>query len=66
MSRVKEFSAFLCLGRCRSLGSLESFPWCVPQLSGASILFPSPELPQASLRVWLQSNRDKRRVFFPA
>ena len=37
-SQVKEFSAFLCVGRCKSLGSLKSFLWHEPQLSGASIL----------------------------
>ena len=25
ISQVKEFSAFLCMGRCKSLGSLKSF-----------------------------------------
>ena len=35
--QVKEFSAFLCMGRCKSLGSLKSFLWYAPQLSGASI-----------------------------
>ena len=37
-SQVKEFSAFLCMGRCKSLDSLKSFLWYAPQLSGASIL----------------------------
>ena len=36
-SQVKEFSTFPCMGRCKSLGSLKSFLWCAPQLSGASI-----------------------------
>ena len=27
ISQVKEFSAFLCMGRCKSLGSLKSFLW---------------------------------------
>ena len=37
-SHVKEFSAFLCMGRCKSLGLLKSFLWYAPQLSGDSIL----------------------------
>ena len=41
-SQVNEFSAFLCTGRCKILGSLKSFLWYAPQLSKASIsLFPS-------------------------
>ena len=27
MSQVKEFSNFLCMGRCKSLGSMKSFLW---------------------------------------
>ena len=38
LSGVKEFSAFVCMGRCKSLGSLKSFLCYAPQLSGASIL----------------------------
>ena len=38
ISQVKEFSAFLCMRRCKSLGSLKSFLCYAPQLSGASIL----------------------------
>ena len=42
ISQVKEFSAFLCMGRCKSLGSLKSFPSYASQQPGASILhFPS-------------------------
>ena len=37
-SQVNEFSAFLCMRRWKSLGSLKSFLWYVRQLSGASIL----------------------------
>ena len=29
-SQVNAFRAFLCLGRCKSLGSLKSFLWCAP------------------------------------
>ena len=35
--KFKEFSAFLCIGRCKSLGSLKSFLWHTAPLSGASI-----------------------------
>ena len=40
ISQVKGFSAFLCMGRCKSLGSLKSFsePSRAPQLSGAYVL----------------------------
>ena len=38
ISQVKEFSTFLCMGRCKSLSSLKAFLWCAPQLLGASIL----------------------------
>ena len=38
-SQAKEFSAFLCMGRCKSLGSLQSFLRCAPQLPGARSLF---------------------------
>ena len=35
---VNESSALVCMGRCKSLGSLKSFLWWAPQLSGANIL----------------------------
>ena len=38
ISPIEEFSTFLCMGRCKSLGSLKSFLWYAPQLSRASIL----------------------------
>ena len=38
ISQIKEFSTFLCMGRCKSLGSLKSFPWSAPLLSGAGVL----------------------------
>ena len=38
ISQVKEFSAFLCMERCKSLCSLKSFLWYVLQLTGAIIL----------------------------
>ena len=45
ISQVKKFSAFLCMGRCKSLGCLHSFLSYASQLSVASILcFSHPEL----------------------
>ena len=44
ISQVKEFSTFLCMGRCKGLGSLKSFLGYAPQLSEASILFSHPKL----------------------
>ena len=35
----KEFRVLLCMGRCKPLGSLNSFLSCAPQLSGAKSLF---------------------------
>ena len=35
---VNESSALVSMGRCKSLGSLKSFLWWAPQLSGANIL----------------------------
>ena len=34
ITQVKEFSTLLCMGRCKSLGSLKSFLWYAPELSG--------------------------------
>ena len=55
-SQVNEFSTFLCMGRCKSLGSLKSVLSYAPQLSGARIL---GFLIQSPFRVhhwgWLQS-----------
>ena len=54
-SQAKEFSTFLCMGKCKNLGSLKSFLSYVSQLSGASILgFLHPEFLCAHHRVWLQ------------
>ena len=46
------------LGRCKSIGSLESFLWYAPQLSAATILFSHPELPffRVLYREWLPSD----------
>ena len=38
IAQVKEFSAFLCMGRCKSLGSLKSFLSYASQLCGVSVL----------------------------
>ena len=44
------------MGRCKGLGSLKSFLWSTPQLSGASILyFHSLSFLQARCQEWLQS-----------
>ena len=52
---VKEFSTFLCMGRCKSLGSLKSFLSYSSKLSGASILCVShPESLRAFRRDGLQ------------
>ena len=48
-SQIKEFSAFLHMGRCKSLGLPNSLLSCASQLSWASILcFSHPELPWGS------------------
>ena len=47
ISRVKEFSAFLCMGRCKRLGSRKSV-LSFAQRSGAGILFSPPYLPHGS------------------
>lgn len=38
VSQVKEFSAFLCTGRCKTLGSLKSLLGSAPYLSRAGLL----------------------------
>ena len=42
ISQVKEFSTFLFMGRCKSLGSLKSFLAYASQLSGTSFLVSTP------------------------
>lgn len=53
--QVKEFSSFLCVGRCKSESSLKSFSWCIP-----SYLRPGALYSQSSLcahhREWLWSD----------
>ena len=39
ISQVKEFSSFLCMGRCKSLGSLKSFLSYAFQLSWSNVLY---------------------------
>ena len=64
ISQVKEFSPFLCMERCKSLGSLTSFLAYISQLSGASILqffhilYPTPT-PSSSV-LTLRSGRSSR------
>ena len=54
ISQLKDCSALLCMGRCKSLGSLESFLSYASQLSGASILCVShPDFLWAHRREWL-------------
>ena len=49
ISQVEEFSGFLCMGRCRSVGLLKSFVSYPLQLSRASsVCFSHPELPWGS------------------
>ena len=38
ISQIKELSDFICMGRCKSFGSLKSFLLYVSQLYGASVL----------------------------
>ena len=54
---MKDRSAFLCVGRCESLGSMESFLPCASQLSWASILrffrsWAPPGSPQGVAAIW--------------
>ena len=42
VSQVKEFSAFLCMGRCKSLGLLKPSLSYASQLSGVSVLGAAP------------------------
>ena len=66
VSWVKEFSTVLCMGRCKSLGSLKSFLSYESQLSGTSILwFSHHELPWAQYREWLQSDGSEITDTFP-
>ena len=70
--QVREFSAFLCMERCKSLGSLKSFLSYAYPLSGTSILFswrpeasPSPRKRQqkSKMAVWggLKNSCEKKR-----
>ena len=55
ISQVKEFSAFLCLGRCKNLGPLKSFISYASQLLGpVPCAFSHPEFFRAPCREWLQ------------
>ena len=64
-SQVKEFSAFLYMGRCKSLGSLKSLLGYAPQLSGAKALcFLILNFFQVRLVRWLQELTARWQVFF--
>ena len=55
MSQVKEFSAFLSMGRCKRLGSRQSSLWYGPQLPVAGIpVFSSLSSLRAHRTEWLQ------------
>ena len=55
ISQVKEFSAFPCKGRCKSLGPLKLLLSYASQLSEASIpRFSHPEFLSAHSREWVQ------------
>ena len=49
ISQVEEYITFLCLVRCKSLGSVNSFPWHAPQLVWSECLVSTPRAPQCSL-----------------
>ena len=62
ISQVKEFYTFLCMGRCKSLGSLKSFLSYASLLSEATILtfsFPRPSSSSLTLGSgwWLLNSR---------
>ena len=63
ISQVKEFSTLLCMGRCKSLGSLKSFFPCI-SWGHAPCTFSHPEFPWAHLREWLQSDSCQTRGIF--
>ena len=53
---LKELGTFLCIGRWKSLGSLKSFHWYAPPLSGANIpCFHILHFLRAHCGEWLQS-----------
>ena len=64
ISQVKEFSTFLYMGRCKSLGSVKLFFTYASQLSGASMLH--PEFLRAQSRGWLQSDGCQITGAFPS
>ena len=70
IAQVKEFSPFLCMERCKSLGSLKSFLAYIFQLSGASILqffhvlYPTPTPTPSSSVLTLQRGSSSRHCSF--
>ena len=65
ISQVKEFRVLLCMGRCKSLGSLKSFPSYASQLRGQYPVF-FTSLAPLGLRVGNGCNlmSDRLQVFF--
>ena len=61
MSQVKQFSAFLCMGRCKSLGPLNSFFYIHLTNLGSISLLSHPEFPQDS-----QQRAASNILFLPA
>ena len=49
VAQVKKFSTFLCMGRCKCLGSLKSFIWLISALWGQYLALTS-RVPQGSLQ----------------
>lgn len=53
-SQVKEFTTFLCMEKCKSMGSQKSLLWYAPHLCGDSVLgFFNPAFPQSLPLRWL-------------
>ena len=49
ISQVNDFSTFLCMGRCKNLGSLKFFLRCAPNYLGA--LLPKGRVPSPALHL---------------
>ena len=65
-SQVKEFSAFVCMGRCKSLGSLKPFLSYASQPSGVSILCVShsPQIPVLTIGSSCSLMATRQQVLF--
>ena len=62
ISQVNDFSTFLCMGRCKNLGSLKFFLRCAPNYLGALLPkcrepYPAfhPEFPAGHACQWMTS-----------